>query len=207
MLTPTTARAFWLALLENAARIIIDADALFPSPRAQSLIVLAQEEVGKAVWVAKSFRDAWYHGHETPHEVPELSKKAANHLAKLIAAADFGTMFVEVPGNTEPVELELVKTHAPEVLDAYLKRLAREDNEAKMSGFYVDLRADGTFTVPHAIERPLLRAQIWETADMIQWFLSEDHLFANMTGNPVSSTKEVKSLLIAVLAHGPGDGL
>ncbi|WP_167726596.1 hypothetical protein [Cryobacterium sp. TMT3-29-2] len=46
MLTPTTARAFWLALLENAARLIIDADALFPSPRAQSLIVLAQEEVG-----------------------------------------------------------------------------------------------------------------------------------------------------------------
>ena len=206
MLTPTTARAFWLALLENAARIIIDANALFPSPRAQSLIVLAQEEVGKAVWVSKSFQDAWYHGDETPHEVPELSKKAANHLAKLIAAADFGTLFVEVPGNTEPVEIELVKTHAPEVLDAYLKRLAKEDNEAKMSGFYVDLRADGSFTVPHTIERPLLRSQIWETADMIQWFLSEDHLLASITGNPVSSTKEVESLLTAVLAYGPGDG-
>ncbi|WP_104198708.1 AbiV family abortive infection protein [Cryobacterium sp. Y29] len=205
MLTPTTARAFWLALLENAARIIIDADALFPSPRAQSLIVLAQEEVGKAVWVYKSFRNAWYDGDETPHEVPELRKQGVHHLAKLIEAADFGTVLAEVPGNPEPIEIELVKTHAPDVLDAYLKGLAQEDNEAKKSGFYVDLRADGSFTVPHEIERPLLRSQIWETADMIQWFLMEDHLRASLTGNAVSPTEEVESLLLAVLAHGPDD--
>jgi AbiV family abortive infection protein len=72
MLTPTAARAFWLALLENAARIIIDADALFPSPRAQSLVVLAQEEIGKAVWVYKSFRNAWNDGDEKLRDVPEL---------------------------------------------------------------------------------------------------------------------------------------
>jgi AbiV family abortive infection protein len=53
MLTPTAAREFWLALLHNAAQIINEAHALFPSPRAQSLVVLAQEEVGKAVWVYK----------------------------------------------------------------------------------------------------------------------------------------------------------
>jgi AbiV family abortive infection protein len=58
MLTPAAARVLWLALLENAARLTVDADALFPSPRAQALVVLAQEEVGKAVWVYKAFWDA-----------------------------------------------------------------------------------------------------------------------------------------------------
>ena len=205
MLTPTAARAFWLALLDNAARIIIEADALFPSPRAQSLIVLAQEEVGKAVWVYKTFWIAWNDGDETPREVPELRKQGFHHLAKLIEASDFLTALVEVPGCPEPVEIELVKTHAPDVLDAYLESLAQEDNEAKKRGFYVDLRPNGSFTVPHEIDRPLLRFQIWQTADMIKWFLDEDHLRASVTGKPVSPTEEVEALLGAVLAHGPGD--
>jgi AbiV family abortive infection protein len=205
MLTPTAARAFWLALLDNAARSIIDADALFPSPRAQSLVVLAQEEVGKAVWVYKSFWDAWNGGDETPREVPELRNKGLNHLAKLIEATDFLTAMVEVPGFSEPVDIEIVKTHAPDVLDAYLKGLAQEDNEAKKRGFYVDLRADGSFTVPHEIDRPLLRFQIREAADMIQWFLAEDHLRASVTGRSVSPTEDVEALLVAVLARGSDD--
>ncbi|MFU8946178.1 AbiV family abortive infection protein [Mycetocola zhadangensis] len=205
MLTPTAARAFWLALLDNAARITIEADALFPSPRAQSLVVLAQEEVGKAVWVYKSFWNAWNDGDETPHEVPELRKQRFDHLAKLIEATDYSTALVEVPGSPEPVEIELVKTLAPDVLDAYLEGLAQEDNEAKKRGFYVDLRADGSFTVPHEIDRPLLRFQIWQAADMIKWFLTEDHLRASLTGKPISPTDEVAALLGAVLARGPDD--
>ena len=205
MLTPTAARAFWLALLENAARIIIDADALFPSPRAQSLVVLAQEEMGKAVWVYKSFWNAWNDGDEKLRDVPELRKQGLHHLAKLIETFEFLTARVEVPEFSEPVDIELVKAHAPDVLDAYLKGLAQEDNEAKKRGFYVDLRADGSFTVPHEIDRPLLRFQIWETADMIQWFLVEDRLRASVTGRPVSPTEDVEALLGAVLARGSDD--
>jgi AbiV family abortive infection protein len=205
MLMPTAAGAFWLALLDNAARITIEADALFPSPRAQSLVVLAQEEVGKAVWVYKSFWNAWNDGDETPREVPELRKQRFDHLAKLMEATDFSTALVEVPGSPEPVEIELVKTYAPDVLDAYLEGLAQEDNEAKKRGFYVDLRADGSFTVPHEIDRPLLRFQIWQAADMIKWFLTEDHLRASLTGKPISPTDEVEALLGAVLARGPDD--
>ncbi|MHA6667493.1 AbiV family abortive infection protein [Homoserinimonas sp. A447] len=205
MLTPTAARAFWLALLDNAARITIEADALFPSPRAQSLVVLAQEEVGKAVWVYKSFWNAWSDGDETPREVPELRTLRFDHLAKLIEASDFSTVLVEVPGSPVPVEIELVKVHAPEVLDAYLKGLAQEDNEAKKRGFYVDLRADGSFTVPHEIDRPLLRFQIWQAADMIKWFFVEDQLRASLTGRPIAPTDEVEALLADVLARGLGD--
>lgn len=184
----------------------MEAHALYPSPRAQSLVVLAQEEVGKAVWVYKTFWRAWNDGDETPREVPELRTQGFRHLAKLMEAADFASALVEVPGSPELVEIELVKTHAPDVLDAYLEGLAQEDNEAKKRGFYVDLRPDGSFTVPHEIDRPLLRFQIWQAADTIKWAIDEDQLRASLTGiQPMSPTDEVEALIGAVLAHGPGD--
>jgi AbiV family abortive infection protein len=204
-MTPTAARALWLALLDNAARIVVEADALFPSPRAQSLVVIAQEEVGKAVWVYKTFWSAWCHGDETPSEVPELRKLGRRHIEKLMQATDFATGMLEVPGSPGPVEIELVWIHAPEVLVAYLESAAHDDNEAKQNGFYVDLQEDGTFTVPHEIDRPLLRSQIWEAADMIKWFLDEDCLRASVARRPVPPTKEVEARIGAVLARGPDE--
>jgi len=204
-MTPTAARAFWLALLDNAARIVVEADALFPSPRAQSLVVLAQEEVGKAVWVYKAFWSAWNDGDETPSEVPDLRKQGLRHIAKLMEATDFLTALVEVPDIPEPVEIELVRAHAPEVLVAYLEGVAHEDNQAKKKGFYVDLEEDGTFTVPHEIDRPLLRFQIWRAADMIEWFLDEDCLRATAGGGSGPPTQEVAARLRAVLARGPDE--
>lgn len=205
MLTPTAARTFWLALLGNAARTTLEAHTLFPSPRSQSLVVLAQEEVGKAVWVYKSFWNAWDDGDEMPREVPELHNQGFHHLAKLIAATDFLTAIVELPGWSGPVDIELARTHSPDVLDAYLESLAQGDNEAKKRGFYVDLQADGSFTVPHDIDRPYLRFQIWQTADMIKWFLDDDHLRASITGRLIGPTDEVEALLGDVLALGPDD--
>jgi len=202
-MTPTVARALWLALLDNAARLVVEADALFPSPRAQSLVVLAEEEVGKAVWVYKAFSSAWSGGDETPSEVPELRKLGRAHIEKLIEATDFATCMLDVPGIPKPVEIELVRTHAREVLDSYLERVAHEDNHAKQKGFYVDLKEDGTFTVPHEIDRPLLKSQIWETADMIKWFCDEDHLRASVTGGQRSPTNEVEVLLTDILARDP----
>jgi len=204
-MTPTAARAFWLALVDNAARILVEADALFPSPRAQSLVVLAQEEVGKAVWVYETFWSAWSYGDETPLEVAELRKQGRLHLAKLMKATDFHTALIEVPGNLEPVEVELVKEHAPELLVAYSTRLAHEDNQAKQKGFYVDLEEDGSFTVPHEIDRPFLRSQIWWAADMVKWLLDEDHLRASVTDLAVPMTSEVEARLGAILARDPDE--
>lgn len=204
-MTPTAARAFWLALVDNAARILVEADDLFPSPRAQSLVVLAQEEVGKAVWVYEAFWDAWNDGGETPIEVPELRKQGRLHLAKLMKATDFATALVEVPDSSEPVEYELVKEHAPELLVTYSTGLAQSDNRAKQRGFYVDLDEDGSFTVPHEIDRPHLRSQIWEAAQMVKTLLDEDSLRASVAGQPVPGTKEVEARLAAVLAHDPDE--
>lgn len=202
-MTPTAARAFWLALLDNAARILAEADGLFPSPRSQSLVVLAQEEVGKAVWVYETFWSAWCNGEETAIEMPELQKQGRLHIAKLMKATDFATALVDVPGIPEPVEYELVKEHAPEVLTAYATELAHSDNRAKQKGFYLDLAEDGSFTVPHEIDRPHLRSQIWWAADMVKWLLDEDGLRASVSGQPAPATREVEARLGAVLAHDP----
>ena len=202
MLTPAAAREFWVALLDNAARLIIDADALFPSPRAQSLVVLAQEEVGKAVWVYKAFWDAWNDSDGTLREVPELRKLGLNHVAKHMQANNFLTAIVDVPGFSDSVEIEIAREHAPDALDAYLASLAQEDNEAKKSGFYVDLKVNGSFTVPHQIDRPFLRFDIYRVAEMIHWFCVEDQLLANMRSRPRSPTQQVEAMLEPVLAKG-----
>ncbi|MGV8967199.1 MAG: AbiV family abortive infection protein [Cellulomonas sp.] len=201
-MTPTAARTFWLALLENAARLVVEADALFPSPRAKSLVVIAQEEVGKAVWVYKAFWCAWKDGDETPTEVPELRTKGLLHAAKLAAANGFLTPLVEYPGSPGLVDTELVEAHDPEWLAAHLAGIAHEDNQAKKKGFYVDVEEDGSFTVPHEIERPDLSTQIWWTADMIRWFLVEDALRFSLGGGPFLPAEEVGARLDAIWERG-----
>lgn len=202
-MTPTVARELWLALLDNASRIVVEADALFPSPRAQSLVVLAQEELGKAVWIYEAFWGSWNDSDETPIEVPELRSQGRNHAAKLREAIEFGTAMLEIPDNPKSVEIELVREHAPEVLAAYLDQVAHEDNESKKKGFYVDVEEDSTFTVPHEIHRPLLRSQIWWAADTIKWFIDEDRLRASFAGGRIHATKEVERRLRGILARGP----
>jgi len=204
-MTPATARALWEALVDNAAHLVAEADMLFPSPRAQSLIVLAEEEVGKAVWVSRAFWNAWGDSDETPLEVPELRTDGRRHLPKLVQAFDFWTAAIEVPGNAEPVEIELVREHAPELLVAYLTGQAHSDDQSKMRGFYVDIDNDGTISVPHRIERPHLRVHIWQVADMVQWLITNDGLMASLAGRPIPPTREVEALLCAVLARGWGE--
>ena len=191
--------------MDNAVRLVVEADALFPSPRAQSLIVLAEEEVGKAVWVRQTFWSAWGDGDEMPLEVPELREHGRRHVPKLIQAIDFWTAAIDVPDSTGPVDVELVREHAPDLLVAYLKGEAHADDQAKQKGFYVDLEYDGTISVPHEIERPALRGHIWAVADMVQWLITDDHLMASVAGRPRPSAREVETLLGAVLARGPGE--
>lgn len=87
---PSNARAFWFALVDNAARLVVDADTLGPeSARAQSLVVLAMEELGKAQWVAQIFSWSWYSGDEAPLDVPHLDQFGASHRQKLMQSTHY----------------------------------------------------------------------------------------------------------------------
>jgi AbiV family abortive infection protein len=176
---PNKARAFWFALVDNAARLVVDADTLGPvSPRAQSLVVLALDELGKAQWVAQIFGVSWSSGEEAPLDVPYLDEFGASHRQKLMQSTHY------IEGADEFVsELRLFRSRAevdlrpgtgasdPRQYVEYLENLADADNKAKQRGFYVDLDEDGAPLVPHQIERPDLADEIWGVADAVKSML------------------------------------
>ena len=176
---PSKARAFWFALVDNAARLVVDADTLGPaSPRAQSLVVLAREELGKALWVAQIFWWSWSSGDEAPLDVPYLDEFRASHRQKLMQSTHY------IEGADEFVsELRLSRSRAevelwpgtgasdPRQYVDYLESLADADNKAKQRGFYVDIDEDGALLVPHEIDRPGLADDIWGAADAVKSML------------------------------------
>ena len=182
MLTPATAREYWGALVENAAHLVADADRLFPSPRSQSLVVLAHEEIGKAAWVSKAFWKAWHGGDVTsPIEVPELDEHGTHHIPKLKSAyesvSDDEARFVLTGDALAEWEAER---------EAWNHGWARADNLAKQRGFYVDLDGNGGFTTPDTVPRPGLRLDMWAAADSVLWTIHEAQF-----GASVSKTREV----------------
>lgn len=176
---PSKARAFWFALVDNAARLVVDADTLgTASPRAQSLVVLAMEELGKAQWVEKTFWLSWSSGDEAPLDVPYLDEFGASHRQKLMQSTHYiegaDEFFSELRLFRNRAEVDLrpgINVSDPGQYVEYLQRLALADNMAKQRGFYVDLDEDGALLVPHEIDRPGLVDEIWCAADAVKSML------------------------------------
>lgn len=62
---PGTAQWFWKALPGDASGLIVDARILLEHSSygtAPSLTVLAEEELGKAVWIYGTFKQTWSDG-------------------------------------------------------------------------------------------------------------------------------------------------
>lgn len=183
-LEPSKAREFWFALVENAARLVLDADTLgAASPRAQSLVVLAFEEIGKAQWVARA---SWPSDVEAPIDVPYLEEFGTRHRQKLMQSTHY------IDGAAEFVsELRLFQDHAEVVLRPgsgatdsgqyieYLENLADADNKAKQRGFYVDIGKDGSLLAPHEIDRPRLADEISCAADAVKSMLLDRALMGD----------------------------
>lgn len=197
---PSKARAFWFALVENAARLVVDADTLGPaSPRAQSLVVLAMEELGKPQWVA---RISWSSGDGGALDVPYLDEFGASHRQKLIQ----WTHYIE--GAEESVsELRLFRSRAevdlrpgngasnPGQYVDYLENLADADNKAKQRGFYVDVADGGVLLVPHEIDRPRLADDIWGAAYTVKSMLVDRAL----VGDSDPRLDSIEALIAPVL--------
>lgn len=89
MMTAPQARIFWKALMDNASRLIEDAHTLLgagSAGRAKSLVVLAQEELGKALWVYDEFSSAWSVGDDEERTVDRLAKDGNSHVQKYLEA-------------------------------------------------------------------------------------------------------------------------
>jgi AbiV family abortive infection protein len=185
-MSAVTARELWQALVRNAADLVVDASRLgATSPgRARSLLVLALEELGKALWVYEAFAEAWTKGDNDHIEVVPLTKNARDHLAKFMMAQDFGherpfawyewDELVPVPlaERTSPDgTVSDVRTMPP----GYREVVAARANLAKQHGFYVDLDADGSVVTPGDASDFDVALYLDDVATAIQEMAYEDH--------------------------------
>lgn len=181
-LTPEAARELWRALVDNAAGLIVDAHTLYPtSPaRAQALVVLAQEELGKSEWIFDACWEQWKSGTNEPVNVPRLRDHGRSHIEKFATAdeaSDIIRYLWTVSPDEEPGEMVTMSGH--EVREMY-RSFAREADTDKQNGFYVDVRRDGTLSVPKEIDRPHLADEIVIAAQLCMQVMGTDAFLADV---------------------------
>lgn len=126
-LTGTEARAFWKALIDNASALIVDAKTLLEvhsNGRASSLTVLAQEELGKALWLYEAFESAWNSGDDSPRRVEALTKHGFDHVKKYVEAVRFGEGLAFFWGDVEAMNRLRPEDEADSAVTAPRSKLA-----------------------------------------------------------------------------------
>lgn len=209
-LSPGQAREFWKALVDNASSLITDARTLLNANsygRAYSLTVLAQEELGKALWIYDVFQADWSSGADQPRTVDALAQHGRNHTKKYLEAVVFGDDLAEFWGDystvraTETSYKEWERAHKARRQEAEVA--ARTANLAKQRGFYVDRDEDDTILSPTAIPAGTTEADLQTAARVIEMLLINDHVRMKSATTPYDSTHEQQIRLLSV-AH-PAD--
>lgn len=207
---PGTARTFWKALMDNASSLIVDAVALLEHGshgRARSLTVLAQEELGKALWIYETFEQSWSSGSEEVREVPKLSTDGRRHAVKYMEAFVFGQELAAFWGEYRSYEYPEDDSQggwnaffAKRRSDA--EAAGQRANEEKMAGFYVDLDADGeTVLSPSDIETGTISEDLQIAAQVVEMLLIKDHTrMQGLPGKPFDDTYEQQHRLLRI-AH------
>lgn len=187
-MTGLDARAFWMALMDNASRLVEDARLLLDTGsfgRARSLTVLAQEELGKALWIYDEFEGAWSRGEDNERTIERLREHGRSHIQKYLEAATFGDELAPFWGDYSPfesgsdgetTEQMMVRLRArAESRQVQAERSAREANIAKQNGFYVDRGEHGQVLSPSEIGAGTVEADLQSAAQVIEMLLIRDH--------------------------------
>jgi AbiV family abortive infection protein len=207
-MTPRTARVFWKALMDNATCLIADADALLERGsfgRARSLSVLAQEELGKALWIYETFEGSWSAGAEAPMEVAKLKTHGRHHASKYMEAFVFGQELAVFWGDYDSLESpEEDSQEGWEVFFAKRKSKAaaagKRANDEKMAGFYVDMDGTGeTVLSPTDITPGTIAEDLQTAAQVIEMLLIKDHSRMKFyAATPYDSTHEQQRRLLPI---------
>ncbi|MFB7825302.1 AbiV family abortive infection protein [Streptomyces hydrogenans] len=206
-MSPGQAREFWKALVDNASSLITDARTLLnvgSCGRAYSLTVLAQEELGKALWIYDVFQDDWSSGADQPRTVDALAQHGRSHTKKYLEAVVFGDGLAEFWGDYSAIRTmgssyeEWEKAHKARQQEA--EAAARTANLAKQRGFYVDRDEDDAILSPTAIPAGTTEADLQTAARVIEMLLIKDHVRMKSAATPYDSTHEQQFRLLAV-AH------
>lgn len=207
-MTPSTGRAFWKALMDNATGLIADADALLEREsfgRARSLTVLAQEELGKALWIYEIFERSWSAAAEAPMEVAKLKTHGRHHASKYMEAFVFGQELAAFWGDYD--SLESPEEDSQEGWEAFFAKRKSEAtaagkraNDEKMAGFYVDMDETGeTVKSPADITPGAIAEDLQTAAQVIEMLLIKDHSRMKFSAAaPYDSTHEQQHRLLPI---------
>lgn len=204
-MTPAEARTFWKALVDNASGLVTDADLLLKAGsfgRARSLTVLAQEELGKALWVYETFEQAWSSGDETPRTVDKLKQRGRDHVHKYATAFIFGDELAMFWGDYS----DLRQPEEGETWEAAHVRWSEEagaaadqTNRDKQAGFYVDRDGQGQITSPADVVAGSIAADLQTAAQVIEMLLIKDHTrMKHDASTPYDSTHEQQHRLLPI---------
>lgn len=205
---PNTARRFWKALMDNASGLIADARGLLEHGsfgRARSLTVLAQEELGKALWMYESFEQSWSTGSKEAQEVPRLTADGRRHAVKYMEAFVFGQELAAFWGDYGSYEYP--EDESQEGWDAFFAKqksdaeaAGRRANEQKMAGFYVDLDGTGDAVLSSAdISAGSIDADLQTAAQVVEMLLIKDHSRMKLEAEtPYDSTHEQQHRLLPI---------
>jgi AbiV family abortive infection protein len=177
------ARDYWRALLENAVSLVEDAALLLEqSPaRAMSLLILAQEEIGKADALYCLAQGAWTAGRPTVELPASFLQMERLHHPKLIASLESSDDLAPFWGDYSAL-LPMAKISLEQVVEqleaaAEQRGLTAKDiNLRKQAGFYVD-RRDGEVVSPQTTptEPGTLVEEMVRTAAVAEMLLIRDH--------------------------------
>lgn len=181
-MSPAAAREFWKALLDNASSLIDDANVLLSAGsygRAQSLTVLAEEELGKALWIYGTFERSWSNGDETPCVVDALKQHGRSHTKKYLEAFIFGDDLASFWGDYG--SMLAMRREGESGEDAWKRRhqeaevAASEANSAKQRGFYVDRDENGAVLSPTDVDAGTIADDLQTAAQVVEMLLIKDH--------------------------------
>lgn len=207
-LNPTTARVFWKALMDNSTSLIEDAHALLMRKsygRARSMTVLAQEELGKALWLYETFEQSWSSGSERVLEVPRLKTDRRRHAVKYMESFVFGQDLAMFWGDYESFDGPV--DGSQEDWDKYFaekeakaEAAGKRANGDKMLGFYVDLDESGDKVIsPADIDRGTIEEDLQLAAQVIEMLLIKDHSRMKLEAvTPYDSTHEQQHKLLPI---------
>jgi AbiV family abortive infection protein len=204
-MTPAAAREFWKALMDNASSLIADARLLLTVEsygRARSLTVLAQEELGKALWVYQTFQQAWSVGDDQPRKANALGQHGRNHTRKYLEAIVFGNELASFWGH----DSDLALPNEGESWEDFWARRNREAGEAateanlaKQRGFYVDRDDEGHVFSPTGIPSGTIAEDLAEAAQVVEMLLIQDHSRMKFEAStPYDSTHEQQFRLLPI---------
>lgn len=143
-----------------------------------SITVLAQEELGKALWIYDTFAKAWNTAAVEQYKVDRLAKHGRDHVQKYLEAFVFGDELAASWGDYSSLD----HRQQGESLEDSRKRrrgeaeaAARDANVAKQRGFYVDRDHRGVISSPTVVAMGTNEEDLQVAAQVVEMLLIRDH--------------------------------